>query len=164
NALIFLSLKQTEAALRELMHASEIRETLPDSFKGSLLDGFAYYYAIIGDFESSIKYFHEALEIARSANASIYESACWNGLSKGYRELGRFEDAVKTADKSLEIATSIGHPIFMLQARESRASAYEVFDEEQALKLYEEALSFAEKADVELDQVCSSLHLKLSTL
>jgi len=101
-------------------------------------------YRTLGQVERAVKFYEEALAIARKIGDRVGEGQCLGNLGTAYLDLGRVKQAIAFYEQALEIFRQIGD-----RRREGVVvgdlgnACYNLGQFERAIKLYEEALAIA---------------------
>jgi len=104
--------------------------------------GTAYYF--VGEYLEAIKYYEQALDIARENNNKQREGAWLGGLSNAYLDLGKVDKAIKYYEEALVIAREIGDRPNESAWLGNLGSAYNAIGQvKKAIDYYEKALGVA---------------------
>lgn len=127
--------------LHERLQGNIFDEWLSGSSVGNL--GLAYHY--IGDVYAAIKYYNEALSIARGMNNKADEGVWLGNLGNAYSDLGKSRTAIDYYQQALKIARTIGDKRNEGVNLSNLGSAYNVLgDIRTAIDYYQQALKIAQ--------------------
>ncbi|MGD1910077.1 MAG: tetratricopeptide repeat protein [Rivularia sp. (in: cyanobacteria)] len=134
--------------------------------KARILTILGYSQRALGQYESSVKFHLEALEIARNAEDKACEIANLNHLSRTYVELKNYTEAINNSQRALILSRQAGDKISeanalanlgyseVMQAQESEAEA-ETY--EMAINYLKQGLNLSEKlGDLQSKGLCLS--------
>ena len=134
--------------------------------KARILTILGYSQRALGQYESSVKFHQEALEIARNAEDKACEIANLNHLSRTYVELKNYTEAINNSQRALILSRQAGDKISeanalanlgyseVMQAQESEAEA-ETY--EMAINYLKQGLNLSEKlGDLQSKGLCLS--------
>ncbi|MCP4255183.1 MAG: CHAT domain-containing protein [Candidatus Scalindua sp.] len=116
-----------------------------------------YHYYTVGQYEKAIKYYEEALAIARKLGQEGSVATALNNIGEVYRSWGQYEKAIKYFEEALAIARKLGQEGSVATALNNIGEVYRSWGQyEKAIKYYEEALAIARKLGQE-DSVATFL-------
>jgi tetratricopeptide (TPR) repeat protein len=103
-------------------------------------------FARVSEFEKAIRYFEQALDIAREIGHKQGEGSSLGVLGIAYRSLGEYDKAIDYFEQALDIAKEIGHKQDEGRHLDNLGNAYHDLGEyRKAIDCFEQALSIARK-------------------
>jgi len=116
--------------IRELLNDDSIKQNHP--FQASLMGEIGIFKARIGEIDSSISYFHEAIDYWKS-DSSIpgekHHAKMYNNIAYAYSYKGENDSAITYFEKSGAIAEKIGANDISINVNLMLSSVYEAFGE-----------------------------------
>ncbi len=114
-------------------------------------------YRRLGDTESGIHYYEQALSLARNKKNTDAQISLMTNLGQAYTDLKRYAEAQKLLNEAIELASRIGDPYKKSSALASLGKLrYEQGNYQRALDIYEESRKLSQSAN-KLSQTSLSL-------
>ncbi|WP_204153574.1 tetratricopeptide repeat protein [Leptolyngbya sp. CCY15150] len=143
----FQSALQSWQKALELYQDPSVRTAFPQESRqgeGNVLRRLGNIDFVLGQYDQSIDFYEQALEIAREMGDRSSEGSALSGLGNSHAALGQYQQAIDFYEQALEIAREIGSRDGEGSVLDSLGNVYQSLGQyQQAIDFYEQALEIA---------------------